>query len=95
MALRWHWQALEDLRGIHHYIARNNLDAARRVVATIRDQADILREHPAIGRLGRLEGTRELVVSRYPYIIAYREKVADVEILLVVHTSRLWSEQLP
>lgn len=95
MALRWHRQALEDLRGIYDYIARNSPAAARRVVATIREQADILREYPAIGRPGRLEGTRELVVSRYPYIIAYREKGAGVEILLVVHTSRLWPEQLP
>lgn len=95
MALRWHRQALEDLRGIHDYLTQKSPAAARRVVDTIRDQADILREHPAIGRPGRLEGTKELIVSRYPYIIAYREKGADVEILLVVHTSRLWPEQLP
>lgn len=95
MALRWHRQALEDLRGIHDYLAHKSPTAAGRVVATIRKQADILREHPAIGRPGRLEGTKELVVSRYPYIVAYRVNGADVEILLVVHTSRRWPEQLP
>jgi toxin ParE1/3/4 len=42
-----------------------------------------------------LPGTRELIVSRYPYIIAYRERGTAVEILLVVHTSRRWPEQLP
>lgn len=95
MALRWHQQALEDLHGIHEYIAKDSPASASRVVASIRDQIGILREHPSIGRLGRLPNTRELVVSRYPYIVAYRENGMDVEILLVVHTSRRWPEQLP
>ena len=95
MALRWHQQALEDLRGIHEYIAKHSPASASRVVAAIRDQVGILREHPAMSRPGRLPDSRELVVSRYPYIVAYREKGMDVEIFLVIHTSRRWPEQLP
>lgn len=95
MVLRWHRQALDDLRGIHAYIAQQSPAAARRVVTVIRRQAEILREHPGVGRPGRLPGTRELIASRYPYIIAYRERGTAVEILLVVHTSRRWPEQLP
>ena len=29
---------------------------------------------PYIGRVGRVEGTREFVVENYPYILAYRVK---------------------
>lgn len=93
--IAWLQAALEDLRGIHDYIARDNPAAARRVVGTIRDDVKILRDHPAIGRPGRIDGTRELVVVRYPYIVAYRESLAAVEILAVVHSSRRWPEQLP
>ena len=95
MALRWHRQALDDLRSIHDYIAAENPAAARTVISHLREQARELLHHPEIGRAGRLPGTRELVVLRFPYILAYRERGADIEILLVVHTSRLWPDQLP
>lgn len=91
----WLREALGDMRGIGDYIARENPAAARRVVRTIQNDVDILREHPAIGRPGRLAGTRELVISRYPYIVAYREIATLVQILAVVHTSRRWPEQMP
>jgi len=32
----------------------------------------LLADHPAMGRPGRIAGTRELVIVRYPYIVAYR-----------------------
>jgi addiction module RelE/StbE family toxin len=91
----WLKDALDDLRGIGDYIARENPAASRRVVRAIRDNVNILHEHPAIGRPGRLTGTRELVVSHYRYIVAYREVATSVQILAVVHTSRRWPEQMP
>ncbi|MDP1606879.1 MAG: type II toxin-antitoxin system RelE/ParE family toxin [Rhodocyclaceae bacterium] len=93
--IAWLQAALNDLRDIHDYIARDNPAAARRVVKTVRDDVKTLRDHPAMGRPGRIAGTRELVIGRYPYIVAYREAQATVEILAVVHSSRLWPEQLP
>lgn len=94
-AVFWLKEALADLRGIHSYIARDNPTAARRDIKKIRDGVDILKEHPGIGRAGRLEGTRELVIRQYPYIVAYRLMDSAVHVLAVVHTSRLWPEQLP
>ena len=93
--ISWLREALVDLRGIRDYIARDNPLAARRVVKTIQGDVEILRDHPGIGRPGRLAGTRELVISRYPYIVAYRQAGPAVHILAVVHTSRLWPDQLP
>jgi toxin ParE1/3/4 len=95
MRLRWHRQALDDLRGIHDYIAKENPLAARRVIAFLREQANLLASHPEIGRQGRLPGTREFAVVRFPYILAYRERGTGVEVLLVVHTSRCWPDQMP
>lgn len=69
-AVFWLKEALADLRGIHDYIARDNPAAGRRVIKTIRDDVVIRKEHPGIGRAGRLEGTRELVIRQYPYIVA-------------------------
>lgn len=91
----WLQESLADLRGISAYIAKDNPAAARRVVGAILKDVDILKEHSGVGRPGRLEGTRELVIRRYPYIVAYRQVESVVQILAVVHTSRLWPEQLP
>ncbi len=91
----WLQAALNDLRSIHDYIACDNPAAARRVVKAVRDDVKILGDHPAIGRPGRIEGTRELVIGCYPYIAAYRQTAMRVEILAVVHSSRLWPAQLP
>ena len=94
MVLRWLAAALADLRAIKVYIAKNNPDAARRVVASIRSETGILISQPTMGRAGRISCTRELVISQYPYIVAYRGQGGEVHIIAVVHTSRRWPEQL-
>lgn len=94
MALRWLEAALADLHAIKAYIAEENPDAAQRVIACIRSETNILANQPTIGRAGRIAGTRELVISQHPYIVAYQVQVGEVHILAVVHTSRRWPEQL-
>ena len=91
----WLREALADLRGIEDHIGRDNPAAARRVVKVIKDGVDILKDHPGIGRPGRLAGTRELVIHDYPFIVAYRQAESAIHILAVVHTSRRWPDQLP
>jgi addiction module RelE/StbE family toxin len=94
IVLRWLDAALADLRVIKKYIAEENPDAARRVIASICSETNILVNQPTIGRIGRIADTRELVISQYPYIVAYRELNGEVHILAVVHTSRKWPDQL-
>jgi plasmid stabilization system protein ParE len=48
----------------------------------------------AIGRTGRLNGTRELALADIPYIIPYRVTLSDVEILTVMHAAQKWPEEL-
>jgi len=40
-------------------------------------------------------GTRELVIERSPYLIPYRVRGDDVEILRVIHTSRRHTSRRP
>ncbi len=61
---------------------------AGRVVQKIFRSVDLLKENPAIGRAGRVAGTRELVVAETPYIIPYRVRANAVEILRVFHAAR-------
>lgn len=53
---------------------------------------DFLGDHPKIGRIGRVAGTYELVIPGIPYIVPYRIRNQEVQILIVYHTSRKWPE---
>jgi toxin ParE1/3/4 len=53
-----------------------------------------LTDFPAMGRPGRVSGTRELVVPDAPYIVPYRVRGQTVHILRVFHTSRKWPSRL-
>lgn len=48
--------------------------------------------HPALGRPGRVPGTRELVVTRTSFIVPYRIMGERVEILAVIHVARRWPD---
>ena len=61
----------------------------------IREQVEGLMQFPEIGRPGRIEGTREMVIHRTPYIAAYRIADDTVRILRVLHGAQRWPEELP
>lgn len=62
-------------------------------VARIVSAVDRLSDLPAVGRVGRIKGTRELVLADIPYIVPYRV-TQTIEILTVLHTSQRWPTQL-
>ena len=92
MKIVWTEPARQDLREIFEYIANENPNAARRLLGQIKEQALILIDNPQIGRAGRVEGTRELVLSGTNYILPYRVKAQQVQILSVFHGARKWPE---
>jgi toxin ParE1/3/4 len=49
-----------------------------------------LSRFPEIGRLGRVLGTRELVVPRTRFVIVYRLSAGLVEILALMQSSQNW-----
>jgi toxin ParE1/3/4 len=90
MQIIWRRSALNDLETIREFIAQDNPQAAARVRDAIRSAVGRLAVHPNLGRTGRVEGTRELIISSAPYIIAYRVVEGQVRILAIIHTSRRW-----
>lgn len=91
MQIKWTKLAQEDLESIQKYIYDNNPKAAKEVVLHIIGRVEVLiLENNAIGRAGRVLGTRELVITKYPYIVPYRVKNDEIHVLRVLHTSRKW-----
>jgi addiction module RelE/StbE family toxin len=90
MNVKWLRLALENLDAEAEYIANDNERASEKTVAAIRDAVKLLADYPALGRPGRVSGTRELVVTGTPYIIPYRVRGNTIHILRVLHAARKW-----
>jgi toxin ParE1/3/4 len=88
--VKWLDVALDSLIAEAEYISQGNPAAAERIVQTILNAVENLKRFPASGRPGRVAGTRELVISRTPYIVPYRVRGDTVELLLVLHGARKW-----
>jgi len=88
LRIRWNPKAGKDLDNIETYISQDNTTAAIRTVIDIVFAVEQLKHFPALGKAGRVVGTRELVIAGKPYIVPYRVKENVIEILRVFHTSR-------
>jgi len=94
LRLEWSAFALADRTVIFDYIETDSPQAAIVVDNRIRAQVETLAQFPESGRPGRVEGTRELVISRTPYIAAYRITGDIVRILRVLHGARRWPDEV-
>jgi toxin ParE1/3/4 len=78
-----------NLEEIEEYIARENPQAAAKTVLAIIDHAEaVLSLFPSGGRAGRVDGTREFVLTDLPYIVIYTTHRFTVYIVRVFHTSQ-------
>lgn len=70
------------------WIAKENLTAALNQLDEIERQVDLLVTHPKLGRIGRIKGTRELVISRTSFIVLYRVIRNEIQVLHFLHHSQ-------
>lgn len=80
-------KAESDLLSIHSYIADENINIANQVITRILQSIAILEGFPLVGRIGRVEETRELIISGLPYIAIYHlASETELVVISVVHT---------
>lgn len=90
MEVRWLRKAIQNLEQEAEYIAKDDSLAAKLMVQRVYQAVLLLRDHPSLGRPGRLPGTHELVVPKTRYVVPYRvrPRLQRIEILRVFHASR-------
>ena len=93
MKLEWFSAALLDFNKIVDFIAADDPIAAVEQGDEIDRQVTMLLNTPDIGRPGRVTGTRELVIVRTPYIVAYRVMGQSIQIIRILHGARCWPER--
>jgi toxin ParE1/3/4 len=88
--VEWLPESLHNPTAQLAWIADHDPLAAVGVGDSIEAAVGRLGEYPAVGRPGRVTGTRELVVTGTPYIVVYRVEAAAVVVLRVLHGAQPW-----
>ena len=95
MKLKWSPYAQSDRIKIYDYIEADSPRSAILVDERIQNAISGLIKFPEIGRPGRVAGTRELVVQRTPYIVAYQIQADTIRILRILHGAQIWPATMP
>jgi len=92
MKVIWSAASARHLNEVVDYLQGESAEGAitirRRILETVRRVGQM----PQCGRIGRVDGTREAVVPRSPYIVVYQLSAQAVEILGIWHGARQWPE---
>ena len=87
MKLLWSPLSIEDRKQIYAFIAEHDQRAADEMDGLFNKRASHLLSFPEMGKPGRVEGTRELVVHKH-YVLVYACAGDTVAILTVLHAAR-------
>lgn len=92
MSIEWTERAADDLDRLTEYIERDDQPAAGQVGREILAAVGRLESFPGMGRPGRVQGTRELVLVPHalPYVVVYEVRGASIFILRVLHSAQEW-----
>ena len=92
MKVIWSEQARREWAEQYRFYFSRNPDAARRMRAAVMGGARRLHDYPKMGRPGRVEGSRELVIVGTPFLLVYDENPVRVEILHLYHGRQDWQD---
>lgn len=95
MKIVWLRQANQDLLNAFEWLNKRNPAEANRAVQAIYSQISQLQNYPQLGRTGKIANTRELVIQKTRYVVAYRLNFSQntIEILALVHESQQWPDE--
>ena len=90
MRIQWTKSAAADLETIVNFIRTDSAEAAHSVGRKLYSAAESLSRMPRRGRIGLVEGTRELILAPLPYILVYQVLEQDVVIVRIRHAAQEW-----
>lgn len=90
MRVIWTPAASDDLEHIYTYIATESPASAERVARAIVNAVEGLALFPSMGRTGAVPGTRERLLSRYPYKVVYRVQRDHIDVVRVINMAQDW-----
>ncbi len=88
MLVRWARVAAADLQQISDFLRDRHPDYRQPTISKLYQAICSLKEWPHRGRVGREEGTRELLFPPLPYFAVYRVKDQDIEVLRIYRAAQ-------
>lgn len=87
----WTRPTTRHLREAYEYWRKEKSEeAADLMLDRIFSAVELLEHHPDMGRPGRIDSTRELVLRPLPFLLAYRVRRNKIDIIALLHGSRRW-----
>ena len=92
MQINFSKKSVKDLQSLKKYIYADNKVASKEVVEYIIDIIEnTLSSNTSLGKAGRVLGTRELNLTKYPYNIIYKVQDKQLFVVRILHSSRKWN----
>jgi toxin ParE1/3/4 len=88
MRIRWTPAAAADLQNISDYLKDHHPRYRQPTMRKLYDAVRALKEWPQQGRVGREDGTRELLFSPLPFLAIYRVTGQSIEVVRIYHTAQ-------
>lgn len=93
MKVVWTRSALDDLNRARAYVEATSPGSDGEIVQRIRKTVQLIGIDPLNGsRNWRVDGTRETAVASTLFVLIHRMRGASVELLGILHRSRLWPD---
>lgn len=81
-------RALQTLSEVLRYYEGQQNGLGAHFLRFYDEQIERLKDMPKVGRIGRVFGTRELVMQNFPFLIVYRVRKEYLEIINLIHQSK-------
>lgn len=90
MKIEWLPEAVRNRETQLGYLGERNPTAAIDIGDAVETAVGRLVDFPESAKLGRVPGTRELIVTGTPFVIVYRVETTAVVILRMLHGAQRW-----
>lgn len=94
MRVNWTKSAINDLEIEANYLSKISPSIEDSFLEHVESSIDLIKEYPELGRIGRVNQTRELILKKFQYILVYLVESSYIDIIRLLHTSRKWPNSL-
>lgn len=94
MRVNWTKSAINDLEIEANYLSKISPSIEDRFLEHVESSIDLIKEYPELGRIGRVNQTREFILKKFQYILVYLVESSYIDIIRLLHTSRKWPNSL-
>jgi addiction module RelE/StbE family toxin len=88
MQIIWLPKAVENLKEIREFIAKDSPNSASKVAESIKETVNLLKDNPYLGKPSLVDGFREKQVVGLPFVIPYKVVDSKIIIVRVFHNKR-------